>query len=200
MVRRALGFLLLLASCDRPGEAPGREEPASVVEAPSAPEPAEEPRAGRPPRKGLNAALKFGELQLGQDRKAVRQKLGPPDSELPNTDSPSGFIAEYWEYRELGLSLTFMAPAHEGPWELWMVGAMAPCAFRTDRGVGIGDPRSAVEAAYSDVLSEASKKLDPSLLIVGGLKFSFDESGTLDGILFNAPRLPRSETARAEDP
>lgn len=127
---------------------------------------------------------RFGALALDQSDAAVREALGAPTTTVePGADVPFTLA---WEYPDRGLALTFTADQRTGPWKLESVRAKPPCDLRTSRGIGLGDPRRSVEAAYLKDNPFPMRPNAPSFLAVTPahtLQFDFDpNTGALIGL------------------
>lgn len=120
----------------------------------------------------------FGGLKLGISGADVVQRLGEPAKKgRPEEWGADGRFHHSWSYPDHGLALDLAGDKRTGPWTLASIRAKAPCTFRTSRGVGIGDPRSAVEAAYGKDREPGSEP-DDEVFVAGsvywGVFFSFD--------------------------
>lgn len=91
----------------------------------------------------------FGGLKLGMTEAEVVAALGQPaKKDRAQLWEATGDFNSSWHYPDLALELGMTSDKRSGPWILGSLTAKAPCTFRTSRGVGVGDPKSTVEAAY----------------------------------------------------
>jgi hypothetical protein len=151
----------------------------SVV-APSDPTPAPPPSEPTADPTAFMRSELIGDLAIGRSSAEIRSRHGEPVSmgaieELAVT----GEWEQVWTYAD-GLVVTMRSSTRSGPQSLAAVTIEAPSKLLTRRGVGVGDPRSAVERAYGDV---AAPDAMPGSFIAGsveaGLSFSFDQDGVV---------------------
>lgn len=121
----------------------------------------------------------FGGLKLGIADVEVVELLGEPaKKDRPELWGADGAYHGTWHYPDLGLKLDLAGDKRKGPTRLTSITAAAPCSFRTSRGVGVGDAKSAVEAAYGKDREPGSDP-DDAVFIAGsvywGVFFTFDE-------------------------
>jgi hypothetical protein len=109
------------------------------------------PSDGPPPTdpKDSHDGERFGELDVGMTDAAVRAALGEPTTRgNPSLHPTTGLYVATWLYPARGLSLDFVGDTATGPWTLEALIARPPCDLRTSRGIGLGDVRRSVDAAY----------------------------------------------------
>lgn len=126
----------------------------------------------------------FGGVKIGQSIDEVQKLLGAPQKRDTSGEASeaTGLYYQSYSYTALGLEVYFGSQERRGPWAVDALRAKAPCAFRTSRGVGIGDPRSAVEAAYGkdrDPDTEPTEDHFVAGSIYGGVMFDFDPKSKL---------------------
>jgi hypothetical protein len=131
----------------------------------------------------------LGALYLGQPSADVVKAIGEPETRGDLIDRPSaGDFAAPWEYPAKGLTLELVAPAKAAPLTVASITCSAPCALRTDRGIGVGSSPADVKAAYGDredkdhPMTEARFVVDS---LFGGIIFSF-EGDRVTSIFFGA--------------
>lgn len=119
---------------------------------------------------------RLGELRLGLAAATVFDLLGPPARrDPPKLSKRTATYHQPWYYPEAGLELRFEAGEKKGPYVLAAVRAVPPCALRTARGIGPGDPATAVARAY---LADRDPTSDDRTFIAGarrrGVIFTLD--------------------------
>lgn len=140
----------------------------------------------------IHAEDNLGGLSPGMSDAAARALLGdPPSRSEPDATAPF----DTWLYPDRGLTLEFTGDGRTGPWQLASVLARPPCDLRTSRGVGLGDPRSSVEAAYAkDIPSppDADQSTLVAVMSDDTMQFEFDPTtGALSKIYLARNKDPR---------
>ncbi|WP_434421080.1 hypothetical protein [Nannocystis pusilla] len=133
----------------------------------------------------------LGELEIGLPAAELTRQLGAPARRSrAELSEATGSYVQQWSWPDRGLELSLEAPDKRGPYALAAIRAVAPCNLRTTRGVGLGDRRKAVEAAY---LADRDPEEDPDELsfvagsVYSGVIFTFDaERGEVSEIFFGA--------------
>ena len=135
-------------------------------------------------------AESFGGLKLGIADTEVVALLGEPKKrDRPEMWGADGQYHGSWHYPDVGLKLDLAGDKRKGPTRLTSITATAPTTFRSSRGVGIGDPRTAVEAAYGkDRAPDGGDDPDSFVAgsIYGGVFFQFDDKKNVSEIFFGA--------------
>tara|TARA_R110002096_G_scaffold326721_2_gene520691 strand:+ start:3026 stop:4075 length:1050 start_codon:yes stop_codon:yes gene_type:complete len=99
-----------------------------------------------------------------------------------------GQAVQPWEFTEAGIEFEMISNDIGGPKSVFAFAVRAPCSLKTGRGIGIGDRKADVIAAYSDYpkdeedfdgyFGEADVHLVGS--IYGGMIFTFEEGKLVD--------------------
>ncbi|WAS94129.1 hypothetical protein [Nannocystis punicea] len=121
---------------------------------------------------------RLGELEIGLAADEVTRLLGAPVRRgRAEMSEATGSYVQQWSWPDRGLELTLDAADKRGPYALAAIRAVAPCALRTARGIGIGDLYKTVEAAY---LADRDPEEEQDALsfvagsVYSGVIFTFD--------------------------
>lgn len=160
----------------RPSKKPGAWLSTGTCLLPGPPDAPTPPASDEAP--DVLSAERFGELKLGLPATLVVAKLGEPQKKgSPEEWGADGRYHHTWSWPDKGLDLDLAGENKSGPWTLASITAKAPCDLRTSRGVGVGDPRSSVEAAYGKDRAPDAEPDETSFVagsIFGGVFFTFD--------------------------
>lgn len=164
-----------------PSKKPGafiRVGPCALAGPPDAPPPAaaEEDADGEPPNVLKDES--FAGLKLGMSEAEAVAVVGQPvKKDRAQFWGATDTYESTWHYPALGLELGMSGDKKTGPWKLGRLTAKAPSTSRTSRGIGIGDPKSAVEAAYGKDRDRDGAGSDDVFIagsVYWGVFFTFD--------------------------
>lgn len=133
----------------------------------------------------------LGELKIGLPAAELTRLLGAPARRgRPELSGATGSYVQQWSWPDRGLELTLDADDKRGPYALAAIRAVAPCALRTTRGIGLGDGYKAVETAYLADRDPEEEQDELSFVagsVYSGVIFTFDaERGKVREIFFGA--------------
>jgi hypothetical protein len=136
----------------------------------------------------ISVRERLGEVRLFAPAAAVKKLLGAPLKKGKVVDQGAdGSFVQRWEYPVQGLSIEMAAASRKGPQKVASIGAQAPCALKTARGIGIGSTAAEVAHAYG-----AEKNAEESTAerfvagsVYGGVLFGLKE-GRVETIFLGA--------------
>ncbi|MFY0536962.1 hypothetical protein [Nannocystis pusilla] len=133
----------------------------------------------------------LGELKIGLPAAELTRLLGAPARRSrAELSEATGSYVQQWSWPDKGLELSLDAADKRGPYALAAIRAVAPCALRTTRGIGLGDGYKAVETAYLADRDPEEEQDELSFVagsVYSGVIFTFDaERGKVSEIFFGA--------------
>jgi hypothetical protein len=123
----------------------------------------------------------FGGITFKLDPAGVAKLLGEPASKTPPAESEAtGEWDTTWEYPAQGLTVIFGSTAEHGAYHVADLRAIAPCALKTSRGVGIGTSLDDVKRAYNTDITDGT--VDQVLVgsMYGGMQLSINDGKVAD--------------------
>lgn len=121
---------------------------------------------------------RVGKLRLGMSAAAVRTALGKPALGGPEMlEQATGSYVQEWRYLHQGITLKMSATHAHGAQSVDGITVVAPCRFRTSRGIGIGSPAAAVRQAYARDLNKESTSAEQIVVgsVYGGVIFTIQK-------------------------
>lgn len=133
---------------------------------------------------------RLGELRLGMKAVEAVALLGEPTKKGRNEPwEADGLRHQDWSWPGLGVTLDMQASSRKGEQSVGSITAVAPCAFKTLKGIGIGSPRAEAMKQYGKLKDPMySDDLEHHLIagsVYGGVMFDF-EKGRVTKIFFGA--------------
>jgi hypothetical protein len=92
----------------------------------------------------------LGALKIGAPSAAVIAALGQPSkkSKLEHR-AVDGNYGQTWDYASKGLTIEMAGPKRKGDLAVDSIRAVAPCALKTARGIGVGSSAAELKRAYA---------------------------------------------------
>lgn len=136
----------------------------------------------------LSVREKLGDVRLSASAAAVKKVLGTParKGKLVSQGADGAFVQQ-WEYPAQGLAIEMTAASRKGAQQVASIGARAPCALRTTRGIGIGSTATDVARAYGAERNaeESTEERFVAGSVYGGVLFGLKD-GRVETIFIGA--------------
>jgi hypothetical protein len=119
----------------------------------------------------------LGGLAPGALQDEVEKKIGKPKSKSPiQEEQATGEHVSQWIWAD-GVSAIMSGSSAKGKLAVRLLMIEPPSKLSTGRGVGIGSPRSAVEAAYAKQIDKQASTEEMLVVgeMLGGLRVHFDK-------------------------
>jgi hypothetical protein len=130
-----------------------------------------------------------GDLLLGlSDRKTI-ELLGQPESKSKAEEwGADGLLHQDWFYKSKGITLNMDNNKGKDKQTIFSITISSPCAFKTNKNVGIGSTYKEVMAAYEKNVdkSASDNKTITVGSVYGGIIFTFSKDDKADTIFIGA--------------
>lgn len=125
--------------------------------------------------------VNFGDIKLGQHYNEITKVLGSPDSRSkPIEWAADGLLHEDWAWAGKGLVLNMSSDKNnvDSSLSISSITAIAPCAFKTKAGMGIGSSYAEVQEAYkNDIDTYVTNKEQITVgSVYDGIIFTFKDT------------------------